>query len=166
MNWTTLPCVQFRGINQVDTWWSCVNDVLSRGYSWWTRKNIISPFYISHSVHYISILSTCPTNTHAQYTGLFNMIVGALTTCHTQYTWDSSICIFYLTERHPRFLLHILQVLYMCTVCDSTNINTIIEFVPTVRSVSAVMVSMAVLIRTFSYGILAGRGGTWTWTLT
>ena len=48
----------------------------------------------------------------------------------------------------------------MCTVCDSTNINTIIEFVPTVRSVSAVMVSMAVLIRTFSYGILAGRGGT------
>ena len=31
----------------------------------------------------------------------------------------------------------------MCTLCDSTNINTIIEFVP------AVMVSVAVLIRTF-----------------
>jgi len=28
------------------------------------------------------------------------------------------------------FLLHTLQVLYMCTLCDSTNINTIIEFVP------------------------------------
>jgi len=27
-------------------------------------------------------------------TGLFEMIVGVLTTCHTQYTWDSSICIF------------------------------------------------------------------------
>jgi len=27
-------------------------------------------------------------------------------------------------------LLHTLQVLYMCTLCDSTNINTIIEFVP------------------------------------
>ena len=27
-------------------------------------------------------------------TGLFKMIVGVLTTCHTQYTWDSSICIF------------------------------------------------------------------------
>ena len=37
---------------------------------------------------------------------------------------------FYLTEQHSKFLLHILQVLYMCTLCDSTNINTIIEFVP------------------------------------
>jgi len=29
-------------------------------------------------------------------TGLFKMIVGVLTTCHTQYTWDNSICIFLL----------------------------------------------------------------------
>ena len=29
-----------------------------------------------------------------QYTGLLKMIVGVLTTCHTQYTWDNSICIF------------------------------------------------------------------------
>ena len=27
------------------------------------------------------------------YTGLFKMIVGVLTTCHTQYTWDRGICI-------------------------------------------------------------------------
>jgi len=27
-------------------------------------------------------------------TGLFEMIVGVLTTCHTQYTWNRSICIF------------------------------------------------------------------------
>ena len=58
------------------------------------------------------------------------MIVGVLTTCHTQYTSDSSICIFYLIEQHSKFLLHNLQVLYMYTLCDSTNINTIIEFVP------------------------------------
>jgi len=64
-----------------------------------------------------------------QYTGLFKMIVRVLTTCHTQYAWDSSICIFYLIEQHSQFLLHTLQVLYMCTLCDSTNINTIIEFV-------------------------------------
>jgi len=58
------------------------------------------------------------------------MIVAVLTTCHTQYTWDSRICIFfYLIEQHSKFLLHTLQVLYMCTLCDSTNINTIIEFV-------------------------------------
>ena len=37
---------------------------------------------------------------------------------------------FYLIEQHSKFLLHTLQVLYMCTLCDSTNINTIIEFVP------------------------------------
>ena len=36
---------------------------------------------------------------------------------------------FYLIEQHSKFLLHTLQVLYMCTICDSTNINTIIEFV-------------------------------------
>jgi hypothetical protein len=29
-----------------------------------------------------------------RYTGLSKMIVGVLTTCHTQYTWDRSICIF------------------------------------------------------------------------
>jgi len=58
-------------------------------------------------------------------TGLFEMIVGVLTTCHTQYTWDRSTCIFfYLIEQHSKFLLHTLQVLYMCTLCDSTNINT------------------------------------------
>jgi len=44
----------------------------------------------------------------------------------------------------------------MCTLCDSTNINTIIEFVSNCTT-SAVMVSVAVLIRTFSSGILAGK---------
>ena len=37
---------------------------------------------------------------------------------------------FYLIEQHSKFLLHKSEVLYMCTFCDSTNINTIIEFVP------------------------------------
>jgi len=60
----------------------------------------------------------------------YRVIVLDLTTCHTQYTADSSICIFYLIEEHSKSLLHTLQVLYMCTLCDSTNINTIIEFVP------------------------------------
>jgi len=40
------------------------------------------------------------------------------------------MCFFYLIEQHSKFLLHTLQVLYMCTLCDSTNINTIIEFFP------------------------------------
>ena len=67
---------------------------------------------------------------YKQYTGFFKMIVGVLTTCHTQYTWDMSTRLFYLIEQHSEFLLHTLQVLYIRTFCVSTNINTIIEFVP------------------------------------
>jgi hypothetical protein len=44
----------------------------------------------------------------------------------------------------------------MCTLCDSTNINTIIEFVPNC-SLSAVMVSMAVLIRTIMFRDTCGK---------
>ena len=55
------------------------------------------------------------------------MIVMVLTTCHKKYTSDRSICIFYLIEQHSKFLLHTLEVLYMCVLCDSTNINTIID---------------------------------------
>jgi hypothetical protein len=40
------------------------------------------------------------------------------------------MCIFYLIEQHSKFVLRTLQVLYMCTLCDSMNINTIIEYVP------------------------------------
>ena len=36
----------------------------------------------------------------------------------------------YLIEQYSKFLLHTLQLLYMCSLCDSTDINMIIEFVP------------------------------------
>ena len=35
------------------------------------------------------------------YTGLLKMIVGVLTTCYTQYTWDSSIRIFLFNPLNP-----------------------------------------------------------------
>jgi hypothetical protein len=35
----------------------------------------------------------CLAGRMEQSTGLLQMIVGVLTTCHTQHTWDSSICI-------------------------------------------------------------------------
>ena len=114
-------------------------------------KICIIQFPYSHFCCYVIFINT----------GLFKMIVGVLTTCHTQYPWDRSVCIFfYLIEQHSKFLLHTLQVLYMCTRCDFTNINMIMSSFQTVCSMSAVMVSMAVLIRTFSSGILVGRGGT------
>ena len=56
------------------------------------------------------------------FTELLKMTVGVLTTCHTQYTSDSSICIFYLIEQRSQFLLHTLQEFYMCTLCDSTGL--------------------------------------------
>jgi hypothetical protein len=49
-------------------------------------------------------------------TGLFKMIVWVLTTCHTQYTSDSSLCIFLFNRTTLQFLLHTLQVLCMCGI--------------------------------------------------
>jgi len=47
-------------------------------------------------------------------TGLFEMIVRVLTTCHTQYTWDRSICIFYLLEQHSQvFVTYLTGALYV-----------------------------------------------------
>ena len=41
------------------------------------------------------------------------MIVWVLTTCYTQYTWDSSICIFYLIEQHSKFVTYLTGALYV-----------------------------------------------------
>jgi len=42
----------------------------------------------------------------AESTGLFEMNVRVLTTCHTQYTWDRNIFIFfYLIEQYSKLLL-------------------------------------------------------------
>jgi len=142
--------------------------VLITCHTQYTWDNNICFFYLieQHAKFLLYTLQVLYMCTLCDSTGLFKMIVGILTTCSKKYTWDSSICVFYLIEQHSQFLLHTLHVLYMCILCDSTNINTIIEFVPNFCSISAVMVSMAVLIRTFSSGILAGRGGTLTWSLT
>ena len=98
---------------------------------------IILPCFVLHYERFIQLIlrrrslsysdnELCIVKVTLPCTGLFKMIIGVLKTCHTQYTWDSSICIFFnLTEQHSKFLLHTLQVFYMCTVCDSTNINTI-----------------------------------------
>jgi len=47
--------------------------------------------------------------------GLFEMIFGVLTTCHTQYTWDRSICIFLFSRTTLQF--------FVTYLCDSTNQN-------------------------------------------
>ena len=51
------------------------------------------------------------------YTGLFNMIVRVLTTCHTQYTWDSSICIFLFNRTTLQvFVTYLTGALYVHTL--------------------------------------------------
>ena len=54
-----------------------------------------------------------------------------LTTCHTQYTSDSNICIFVFNGTTLQDLLHTLQALYMCTLRDSTGLFKIIVWVLT-----------------------------------
>jgi len=67
-----------------------------------------------------------------EYTEVFKMIVGFLPTCHTQYTWDMSICVFLFNRKHAKFLLHTLQVLYTFTLCDSTGLfKMIVEVLST-----------------------------------
>jgi hypothetical protein len=47
-------------------------------------------------------------------TGLFEMIVGVLTTCHTQYTWDSSVCIFLINRTTLQvFVTYLTGALYV-----------------------------------------------------
>ena len=98
--------------------------VLTTCYAQFTWDKSICIFYLieQHTnclLHNLQVLYMC---TLCDSTGLFEMIVGILTTCHKQYTSVSSICIFYLTEQHSLFLLHTLPVLCMCTVCDSAGL--------------------------------------------
>ena len=51
-------------------------------------------FCLQHLSETLLILRRVQRDITTVYTGLFKMIVGVLTTCHTQYTWDRSICIF------------------------------------------------------------------------
>jgi len=50
------------------------------------------------------IISSPCRNVQKINTALFKMTVGVLTTCHTKYTSDSSIFVFYLIEQHSQFL--------------------------------------------------------------
>jgi len=70
-------------------------------------------------------------------TNCITTVSGIVTLCKQPYSMpvesglQSALHVFfYLTEQHSKFLWHTLEVLYMCTLCDSTNINTKIEFVP------------------------------------
>jgi len=51
-------------------------------------------------------------------TGLFKMIVGVLTTCHTQYTSDNSLCIFLFNRTTLQvFVTYLTGALYVHSLC-------------------------------------------------
>ena len=65
---------------------------------------------------YIYIYIYTHTHTYQQInnTGLFKIIVRVLTTCHTKYTWDSSICIFLFNRTTlPVFVTYLTGALYV-----------------------------------------------------
>ena len=105
------------------TYWSCVWTCSLSPYlllprpllGWWRNSVWCVCKTVCSSLCSLTQLHHTPTKASSHHpvrntinTGLFEMIVGVLTTCHTQYTWDRSICIFYLIEQHPEFLLHTL----------------------------------------------------------
>jgi len=55
----------------------------------YTFRNFFLNLYVMRFVNAALELCMC-----LDYTGLFEMIVGVVTTFHTQYTWDRSICVF------------------------------------------------------------------------
>jgi len=56
----------------------------------------------------------CTKSWATKYTGLFEMIFWVLTTCHTQYTWDRSICFFLFNRTTPEvFVTHLTGALYV-----------------------------------------------------
>ena len=62
-------------------------------------------------LHTLQVLYMC---TLCDSTGLFEMTVGFLTTCHTQYTSDSSICIFSFNRTTlPVFVTYLTGALYV-----------------------------------------------------
>jgi len=79
-------------------------------------------------LHTLQVFYMC---TLCDSTGLFKIIVGVLTNCHTQYLQIAVYVLFYLIEQHSKFLLHTLQVLYMCTLCDYTGLFEMIVCVLT-----------------------------------
>jgi hypothetical protein len=51
-------------------------------------------------------------------TGLLQMIIGVLTTCHKQYTWNRSICIFLFNRKTLQvFATYLTGALYVHTLC-------------------------------------------------
>ena len=102
----------------------------------------------------------------AVHKGLFEMIVRVSTTCHTQYTWDSCICIVLFN----RTTLQVCYIPYSCSICGpfvilQTSTRQSSSF-QTVCSMSAVMVSFTHAPCLLKLCIPPSNGIVWWWFFT
>ena len=66
------------------------------------------------SSYCIGIPTVVEASTSSPFTGLLEMIVGVLTTCHTQYTSDRRICIFLFNSTTLQvFATYLIGALYV-----------------------------------------------------
>jgi len=69
---------------------------------------------VSQPLHVSGIFVIHHQEVNCIYAGLFEMIVGGLTTCHTQYTSDSSICFsLFNTTTLQVFVTYLTGALYV-----------------------------------------------------
>jgi hypothetical protein len=73
--------------------YSSQNDVWYKNHVKRCISQLVLTIKLEISDFFLQNITNWGNWTSILYTGLFKMIVGVLTTCHTQYTWDSSICI-------------------------------------------------------------------------
>jgi len=97
---------------------------------------LIMCFEIAYSVHFKRLVFYTYRVIKYDCRGFYNL-------SYTVHSRLECMYFFYLIEQRSKFLLRTLQVLYICTICDAANINTIIEFVP-VCSMSAVIIDYRV----------------------
>ena len=97
--WKSIYCVVLSTVNFK---WHCAGCMCSRRYFCGGAKLMAWLIRILRK----TLREYTINKGNARYTGLFEIIVGDLTTCHKQHSWDRSMCIFYLIEQHSKFLLH------------------------------------------------------------
>ena len=94
------------------------------------------------------------------YTGLFKMTVGVVTTCHTQYTWDRSLCIFLFNRTTLQVLVTYLTGATSRTVPGSIPGGVTGFFSDTFPSDRTMaLVSTQPLVKMSTRNIPGGKGG-------
>ena len=88
------------------------------------------------SRHILEILLNCPSHHCVLVIQGYSKWLSGFWQLFIHITLQIAVYVFfYLIEQYSKFLLHTLQVLYMCTICDSTGLfKMIVEVLTTCRT--------------------------------